>query len=59
MPIHVSNIYSERRDTEDEISCLKARLIAAELKLKDLNKQIAEQTPTKAENLAKEFKMTI
>lgn len=45
MPIHASNIYSKRCDTQHEISCLKSRLAAEELKLKDLEAQIAEQAP--------------
>ena len=59
MPIHVANIYSERCDTQDEISNLKARLAEAELKLEGINKQIAEQATKKADKLAKEIKQTV
>ena len=55
MSLHVANVYTERRDTEDEISNLKARLAEAELKLEGINKQIAEQTPMKADKLEKEI----
>ena len=47
-------MYSEKRDTQDEISALKARLAEQELKLKGLDEQIAQQAPDKAVDLAAE-----
>jgi len=55
MPIHASTIYSERRDTEVEISQLKALLAAAEQKLKDLEEEIAQKEAGKTESTVYDF----
>jgi hypothetical protein len=47
MPIQVRTIYSDRCDTQSEISQLKLQLAEKELKLKGLEEQIAHENAAK------------